>query len=34
LASADVETREPGQRAACFNPMEAEAWKMRLEGAA
>jgi oligopeptide/dipeptide ABC transporter ATP-binding protein len=29
-----LETREPGQKAACFNPMEAEAWQMRLEGAA
>jgi oligopeptide transport system ATP-binding protein len=29
-----LESIEQGQKAACFNPMPAEAWQMRLEGAA
>jgi oligopeptide/dipeptide ABC transporter ATP-binding protein len=29
-----LEPLEPGQKAACFNPMPADAWRTRLEGAA
>jgi oligopeptide/dipeptide ABC transporter ATP-binding protein len=29
-----LETLEPGQKAACFNPMPADAWRTRLEGVA